>query len=174
MNKREQSPIYQTRSTRVLNIDDIRRERGPRSRRLALAALGLITLIAVAILIGQGLRAAAEPSAAPAAGSRPEAAREQVLSELAEQNRPAAPAPTTGPQATAPAAAAATLTVTGTGEFGLRLRAAPGLAGATVAVLDEGDTVTPTGRRATADGLTWIELRAAEGAAGWAAADFLG
>jgi hypothetical protein len=166
MTKREHLPIYQTRSTRVLNLDDLHRRR---PRRLALAAAGLVALIALAALIGQGLRVGAEPGGAPAAGSRPDSAREQVLSELAEAARTVPAAPTNPPATATPGQ----LTVSGTGGEGLRLRAAPGLAAAQVAVLPEGSAVRPTGRQAAADGLAWAEVADADGASGWAAAEYL-
>lgn len=170
MNKREQSPIYQTRSTRVLYMKDIRREgRGP---QVALAAVLLLALIAVGALLGQGLRTSAEP-AAPTAVAQSGAERERVLSELSE-GAAAAPAvaPTAAPQAPA-APAARTLQVSGTDGSGLRLRPAPGTAGAPVAVLPEGAVVTPTGNSAQAEGMLWREVAAEGGLSGWAAADYL-
>lgn len=162
MSHRERSPIYQTRATRVLQFSDLRRPR--RRGRLVAALAGLLALVAVAALIGQGLRVAAQPGEAPA-GSRPDAPRERVIEELAEAAA-AGPAPTAAP---GPAA----LTVAGTAGFGLRLRPEPGLAGAPIAILPEGSATEPTGKRADADGLAWLEVRAAGGMLGWAAAEYL-
>jgi hypothetical protein len=160
MSKREQLPIYQTRSTRVLEPRSS--ARGRRGRQMALAAAGLLALIVVAALLGQGLRVAAQPGA-PAADA--EAARERVLGELSAATTPAPAAPTGAP---APAGA----TVAGTDGAGLNLRADPGLAGALLATLPEGSPVAPTGQTRSADGILWAEVGAGD-VTGWAAADYL-
>lgn len=166
MSIEKSSPIYQTRSTRVLEPRDLAPRR--RGRRIALVAAGLLALIVVATLIGQGLRVATQPLATTA--PQPDATREQVLDELAAAaGRPTAP--TSAPQPTT--AAPATLTVAGTAGAGLKLRDAPGLAGGLLLVLPEGSQVAPTGQTRSSDGMLWAEVGAGVGVTGWAAVDYL-
>ena len=56
---------------------------------------------------------------------------------------------------------------------GARVRAAPSSDAAVLAVLDEGAVVDLTGEEQEVNGVVWIGVRAANGAGGWVAGDFL-
>ncbi len=93
--------------------------------------------------------------------------------------------PTAAPASTSPATAAVPspepprvqvggwVRVQGTEGGDLRLRAAPGLGGETLALAKEGTVLRVLEGPVEADGYTWWRVQSAEGQAGWAAGQWL-
>jgi hypothetical protein len=170
------SPIYQTFSTRIL----VPRRRSP--WRGALVVLVLAVLATAGLALGRGLATpAARVGGKPVATSAPRSVREELVRSF-EGSPTAQPAtqPATAPAQAAqpnvqPTAAPATSSwqVVGTDGVGLQLRAAPGLAAEVLATLPEGAQLTVSGDGVVVDGLVWLQVRDANGQAGWVAEDYL-
>jgi hypothetical protein len=166
------SPIYQTRSTRVL----YRRRVWP--RHLLGCALALLLLVAGALL-GQNVLARARLEATPIATPRstPNLATAEVLGLPAETAPSATHQSSVGPSTAGTPVPTARqdlqARVAGTEGLGLLLRSAPGLEQPPLALLPEGSLLILVGETVAAADRAWSPVRTESGAQGWVAAEYL-
>lgn len=168
---KKETPLYQTRSTRILS------PARPRWRlvvfvvTVALLALGGRTL-------GNGLVPASSLGGITRPSSPNSKPNDSVMDALRNLSGVPArvPVPTTLPVQPAPpnqpAPAAPQQQVYNTG-IGLIVREAPGIQAARIAKLSDGTTVAVIGPAMSSDGQVWKHVRTADGSEGWVSAEYL-